>query len=40
MISPPMWRERVLTMLHDGHPGIARMKNFARSYICLVAKDR
>ena len=31
LIIPQQGRQRVLSALHDGHPGIARMKSFARA---------
>ena len=37
VISPP-GREAVLHELHEGHPGITRMKFLAR--MCLVACDQ
>ena len=33
MIVPPKGRVKVLGMLHEAHPGIARMKGFARGYV-------
>ena len=33
VIIPPPGREQLLQALHEGHPGITRMKALARSYI-------
>ena len=33
IIVPPAQQSRVLDVLHDGHPGICRMKELARSFI-------
>ena len=33
VVIPEELRERVLTQLHTGHPGISRMKTLARSYV-------
>ena len=33
VIVPPQLRSAVLDELHEGHPGIGRMKSFARSYV-------
>ena len=30
---PPLYRQAVLTELHDGHPGVARMKSLTRMYV-------
>ena len=30
---PPSLRQTILTELHEGHPGIARMKSIARSHV-------
>ena len=32
IVIPPLLRQRVLNLLHIGHPGINRMKELARSY--------
>ncbi|GAA6075365.1 uncharacterized protein K02A2.6-like, partial [Tachysurus ichikawai] len=32
-IIPPKYRERLLSELHEGHPGIIRMKALARGYL-------
>ena len=33
VIVPPQLREKVLDEIHEGHPGMNRMKTFARSYV-------
>ena len=33
VVVPPQGREAVITLLHEGHPGICRMKRLARGYI-------
>ena len=33
VVVPPPYRQAVLTELHDGHPGMARMKSLARMYV-------
>ena len=33
IIVPPAGQSRVLDVLHDGHPGICRMKELARSFV-------
>ena len=33
VIVPPQLRTRVIDEIHEGHPGINRMKGFARSYV-------
>ena len=33
IVVPPQGREKVLIELHQGHPGIARMKALARSFV-------
>ena len=30
---PMVYREAVLTQLHDGHPGMAKMKAMSRMYV-------
>ena len=32
-VIPPSLRQSILTELHEGHPGIARMKSIACSYV-------
>ena len=34
IIVPPLLQKKVLEELHDTHPGISRMKAWARSYVC------
>ena len=34
IVIPPPGREEVLQELHEGHPGITRMKSLARMYVC------
>ena len=33
MIVPPILRSRVVDQLHEGHPGIAKMKALAEQYV-------
>ena len=33
IIVPKLGREQLLSLLHDGHPGISKMKGLARSYV-------
>lgn len=33
VVIPEPEREKLLDLLHEGHPGIVRMKNLARSYL-------
>ena len=32
-VIPPSLRQTILTELHEGHPGITRMKSIARSHV-------
>ena len=40
VIVPPSERERIVSLLHEGHPGIARMKARARGYVWWPSMDR
>ena len=39
VIVPPQLRSAVLDELHEGHPGICRMKCFARNYVWWPGLD-
>ena len=39
-VIPPALRSRVLKMLHEGHPGVTRMKMLARRYVYWQGIDR
>ena len=39
-VIPPSLRQTILTELHDGHPGIARMKSIARSHVWWPKMDQ
>ena len=40
VIIPPPGRDRVLKALHDSHPGMARMKSFARAFAWWPNMDK
>ncbi|CAB3997722.1 Uncharacterized protein K02A2.6 [Paramuricea clavata] len=39
VIIPPPGRSKILTELHEAHPGVSRMKAFARSYVWWPTLD-
>ena len=40
VVIPPQLQSRVIDELHEGHPGIGRMKSFTRSYVWWPSMDR
>ena len=39
VIVPPQYRESVLHLLHDGYPGMSRMKSLARLHVWWPSID-
>ena len=40
VVVPPLGREKILDELHEGHPGISRMKSLARSFVWWPGLDK
>ena len=40
VVIPPPGREKILEELHEGHPGISRMKSLARSFVWWPGLDK
>ena len=39
VVIPRPGREKILSLLHERHPGICKVKGIASSQFCLVAED-
>ncbi len=40
VVIPPPGRERILDEVHEGHPGISKMKSFARCFVWWPRIDK